>query len=92
MEVYHSRLFEQITATPHIIFSPWCMRKGYCSRSVCVCVCVCVCLSICYHTNCYIPCFIAEIQVSLGFPCCFQRIHCVDFAGNALFKSSGDIC
>ena len=42
MEVYHSRLFEQITATPHIIFSPWCMRKGYSSRSVCVCVCVCL--------------------------------------------------
>ena len=33
-----------------------------------------------------------EIQVSLGFPCCLQRMHCVDFAENALLKISGDIC
>ena len=36
--------------------------------------------------------FFVEIQVSLGFPCCFQRMHRVDFTENALFKSSGNIC
>ena len=70
------------------------MREGYGNRSVCVCVCVClsVCLCVCYHANCYIPHFFVEIQVSLGFLCCFQRMHCVDFIENALLKSSGDIC
>ena len=64
------------------------MHKGYRSRSVYVCVCVSVCVSVTMLTGI----FFIEIQVSLGFPCCFQRIHCVDFAENALFKSFSDIC
>ena len=53
----------------------------------------CVCVSVCLVGNCYIPrVFFVEIQVSLGFLCCFQRKYCVDLVENALFKSSGDIC
>ena len=54
-------------------------------------MCVSVCLCVYYHANCYIPHFFVKIQVSLGFPWCFQLMHCVDFAKNALFKSSGNI-
>ena len=54
-------------------------------------MCVSVCLCVCYHANCYIPHFFVKFQVSLGFPWCFQLMHCVDFAKNALFKSSGNI-
>ena len=64
-----------------VLINPRSMREGYGSRSVCVC----------YHANCYIPCFFIKIQVSLGFLCCFQWMHCVDFTENALFKSSGNI-
>ena len=57
------------------IINPWHILKGYGSRFMCMSVCLCIC----YHANCYIPNFFVEIQVSLGFLCCFQRMHCVDF-------------
>ena len=78
-----------------IIINPRCMCESYGSHSLCVCVCLCVCVSVCVSvtmlTATYLAFFI-EIQVLLGFPYCFQCMHCVDFAENALFKSSGDIC
>ena len=55
-------------------------------------VVLCVCLSVCNRASCYIPHLYVENQVSLGFLCWFQRMHCVDFVENALFRSSGDIC
>ena len=90
-----------VTCIIIIIINPRCMHESNGSRSVrvcvcvCMCVCVCVCLSVCVSvTMLTATClaFFIEIQVSLGFPCCFQCMHCVDFAEKALFKSSGDIC
>ena len=68
------------------------MHEGCSSCSVCVCVSVClsVCVSVTTLTSTYL--IFRQNSVSLGFPYCFQRMHCVDFAENALFKSSGDIC
>ena len=66
------------------VINPRHMLEGYGSCSVCVCVC--------YHANCYIrSLFFVKIKVSVGFPCCFQFLHYVDFAETTLFKSSGDI-
>ena len=49
--------------------------------------------SVCkYRASCYIPHLYVESRVPLGFLCCSQRIYCVDFIENALFKSSGEIC
>ena len=48
---------------------------GACARVTVVVLCVCICLSFCYHANCYILCFFVKIQVSLGFPCYFQRMQ-----------------
>ena len=67
------------------------LTLGACARVTVVILCVCLC--VCYHAiNCYISRFFVEIQVPLGFPYCFQRVHYVDFAENTSFKSSGDIC
>ena len=68
------------------LINPRRMRKGYGSRSVCVCV------SVCYRASCYIPRLYVENKVPLGFLWHFQDMHCVDFVEKALFKSSGDIC
>ena len=70
-----------------IIFNPRRMRKGYSSHFVCVCVCVCVC----HRSNIYLPRLYIESRVPLGFLCCSQRMYCVDFIENTLFKSSGKI-
>ena len=53
-----------------ITFKPWCMRKGYGSRFVCLSVCLCVC----YQPSCYISRLYVESSVPLGFLCCSQRI------------------
>ena len=71
-----------------IIINPWCMCESYGSHSVCVCLSVCVFVTMLNAT--YLAFFI-EIQVLLGFPYGFQCMHCMDFAENALFKSSGNI-
>ena len=60
------------------------MRKGYGSRSVCVCVC--------YQANVYIPRLYVESRVPLGFLCCSQCMYFVDFVENALLTSSGETC
>ena len=71
-----------------------CVRARTC---VCVRACVhacvraCVYLCVCYHANCCIHCLFIKIHVSLGFLSCFQRIHCVYFVENTLFKGYGDI-
>ena len=69
---------------PIIIINPRRMREGYSSRSVCV--------SVCYHASCYIPRLYVENKVPLAFLWHFQRMYCVDFVENALFKTSGNIC
>ena len=71
-----------------VVINPRRMREGYGSRFVSVYVCVCVC----YRASCYIPRLYVESRVPLGFLCCSQRMYCVDFFENALFKSSGEIC
>jgi hypothetical protein len=58
-------------------------RKGYGSRSVCLCVC--------YHSNCHILGLYVENNMPLGFSWQSQRMYCVDFVKNALFKSFGNI-
>ena len=60
------------------------MREGYSSHPMCV--------PVCYWASCYIPRLYVESWVPLGFLCCSQHMHCVDFIENALFKSSGEIC
>ena len=60
------------------------MCEGYGSSSVCVCVC--------YHANCYMPGLYDANKVPLGFLQHFQGMNGMDFAENASFKSSGDIC
>ena len=69
------------------------LTLGACVRVMVVVLCVCVriCLSVTTLTATYLVFFI-EIQVSLGFLCRFQHMHCVDFAEKTLFKSSGNIC
>ena len=62
------------------------MRKGYDSRSVCVCAYVC------YHASCYIPGLYDANKAPLGFSRHLQGMNCVDFVENASFKSSGNIC
>jgi hypothetical protein len=62
------------------------VRKGYGSRSMCVC------LSVHYQANCHKLGSYVENKVPLGFPWQSQRMYCVDFVENVLFKSSGDIC
>ena len=70
-----------------VIINPRRMREGYSSHPLCVC------LSVCYRASCYIPRLIyVESRVPLSFLCCSQRMYCVDFVENALFKSSGEIC
>ena len=51
-----------------------------------------MCVWVCYQANCYIPRLKVESQVPIGFLCCSQRMYCVDFVENALFKSYGEIC
>ena len=65
------------------------MFEGYSSHPVCVCVCVSVCLS--YRASCYIP-HLSWKSGALGFLCCSQRMCCVHFVENILFKSSGEVC
>ena len=74
-----------------IIFNP---RRACAERVtvVVLCVCLSVCLSVCYHSNCRILGLYVENKVLLGFSWQSQRMYCVDFVENALFKSSGDIC
>ena len=66
----------------HVINPPY-MRKGYDSRSGCIC----------YYTSCYIPHLYTcvEKSVSLSFLWHFQDIYCANFIENALLKFSGDI-
>ena len=68
----------------HVI-NPQHKRKGYDSRSVCVC----------YHTICsyYIPCLYMCVEklMSLSFLWHFQGMYCADFIENALLKSFGNI-
>ena len=70
-----------------IVINPRRMCKGYGSHSP-YSVCVCVC----YQASRYIPHLYAESLVPLGFLCCSQRMYCVDFVENALFKSYDEIC
>ena len=77
-----------ISMLPVAVINPRCMRERYGSQSVCVFVC--------YHANCYIPCFYVENTVSWVLCGVFQVCNvCFFFAENAMFKSSGafaDLC
>jgi hypothetical protein len=53
---------------------------------------VSVCLSVCYHSNCHILGLYVENKAPLGFSWQSQRMYCMYFVENALFKSSGNIC
>ena len=61
-------------------FNPRCMHEGYGSHSVCL-----------LPSYLYVPRLHVENRVPLGFLCHSQRVYCVDFVENALFKSSGEI-
>ena len=69
------------------IINPWCA----CAERVTVVV-LRVCLCVCYLSNCHILGLYVENKVLLGFPRQSQRMYCVNFVENALFKSSLDIC
>ena len=57
----------------NVIIDPWHICEGYASScSLCVCVCY---WAIIHSYN--VPCLYIKSQVSLGFQCSFQCIHCV---------------
>jgi hypothetical protein len=62
------------------------MRKGYCSRFVCVCVCVY------YRATCYRRCFYVSNAVLYGSLPRLDCMYYVDLAENTPFESSGVIC
>ena len=68
------------------------LALGMCVRVAVVILCVSVCLSLCYQASYYMPHFYVGSCVPLGFLCCSQRMYCVDFVENALFKSFDEIC
>ena len=53
---------------------------------------MCECVCVYHHTSCHIPRLYVENKVLLSFLWRSQDMYCVDLVGNALFKSSGDIC
>ena len=60
-----------------------------------MCVCVCesewVSVYVFYHASCCMPHLYTGNNVPLSFLHRFLLMHCVDFAENTLFRSSGDI-